>query len=143
MARNLGTLIRLARWTTDEKRRVLTALQAREDELLATLAAARTQLAAEQRIAASDATGAGFIYGAYAHAWLDRRDQLDAQLQAVRQQIEAARDDLAEAFRQQKTYEITQANRDKRAREEADRKEQAFLDEIGLNIFRRKGKEEG
>ncbi len=142
MAKGLTTLIRLSKFNVDEKRRALTALQIREDEIIASLAAGEKQLVEEQRVAAADATGAGFLYGNYANAWLDRRDQLRKTLASVRQQVEIARDDLAEAFREQKTYEITQTNREKRAREEADRKEQAFLDEIGLNLYRRKDKED-
>lgn len=141
MAKGLKTLIRLSRWTVDEKRRVLTALQAREDEILATIKAAEDQLQQEQQVAAQDAVGAGFLYGAFADAWLARRASLNADLDAIRAQIELARDELAEAYNQQKTYEITQENRDRRAREEADRKEQAFLDEVALNIFRRRDNE--
>jgi flagellar biosynthesis chaperone FliJ len=56
--------------------------------------------------------------------------------------VELARDELAEAFRQHKTYEITQANRDRRAQEEADRQEQIVLDDVGQEIHRRKEKDE-
>ncbi|MDA8230877.1 MAG: flagellar FliJ family protein [Magnetospirillum sp.] len=138
MARGLKTLIRLARWAVDEKRRVLTALQTREDEIVGAIADAERQLAAEQEVAARDATGAGYLYGAFAESWLSRRAELEAALAGVRAEIDVARDVLAEAYRQQKTYEITQANRDRLAREEADRKEQAFLDEVGLTTFRRR-----
>jgi len=138
MAKGLKTLIRLAKWTVDEKRRVLTALQAREDELVAALAEHERRLIEEQRVAAGDATGIGYLYGAFAAAWLNRKAEMTTMLANLRGQIELARDELAEAFRQHKTYEITQANRDKRTREEADRKEQIRLDEIGLNVFRRR-----
>ncbi|MGE5503440.1 MAG: hypothetical protein ACM31L_03365 [Actinomycetota bacterium] len=141
MAKSLKTLIRLAKWNVDEKRRVLTALQAREDEILATIEAEEQQLAVEQRVAAEDSTGAGFMYGAYADAWLRRREQLFSMLEAVRAEISMARDALAEAFGELKTYEITQRERERRAQAEADRKEQQFLDEIGLNIYRRKDKD--
>jgi flagellar export protein FliJ len=141
MAKGLKTLIRLAKWAVDEKRKVLTALQAREEEMIAALDQHERQLAEEQRIAAADATGVGFVYGAYASAWLNRKAEMEMRLLNLRHQIEAARDDLAEAFRQQKTYEITQANREKRERAEAERKEQVRLDEIGLNVFRRREKE--
>ena len=142
MTKSLKTLIRLARWDVDEKRRVLVAFQAREEEILATIQAAEQQLIHEQQVAAANGE-AGFLYGAFAAAWLHRRAELETTLTEVRAQIEIARDELAEAFRQHKTYEVTQANRDRREREEADRKEQAVLDEIGLEIHRRKEKDEG
>ncbi len=137
-AKGLKTLIRLSRWQVDERRRILVALQAREDEIKAVLDGHYRQLPAEQAIAAQDSTGSGFFYGAFADAWLDRRDQLLAMLGELAGQIEQARDELAEAFRQQKTYELTQTARERREREEADRKEQAALDETGLNIYRRR-----
>ncbi len=142
-AKSLKTLLRLSRFTVDEKRRVLVELQAREDHLLANITAAEAQLVVEQRVATEDAAGVGFQYGAYADAWIKHRAAMEQALAEIRHQIELARDELAEAFRQQKTYEITQANRERRAREEADRKEQSFLDEVGLNIYRRREKGEG
>lgn len=141
--RGLPTLIRLAKFDVDEKRRVLTTLQTREDSVVAAMAAAQEELARERQVAAADPEGAGLLFGAYAAAWLTRRANMERSLAVLRKEIEKARDELAEAFRQQKTYEITQANRERRAREEADRKEQAALDEIGLNLYRRREKEDG
>ncbi len=137
-AKGLKTLIRLSKFNVDEKRRTLTALQTREDAIIEEIRQGEEQLKREQELAAADATGVGFAYGAFHKAWMVRRDMMRQALAAVRQQIEVARDELAEAFREQKTYEVTQANREKREREEADRKEQIFLDEIGLNMHRRR-----
>jgi flagellar FliJ protein len=141
MARNakgLKTLVRLSKFNVDEKRRVLTALQAEEDRIIATIDQAEHRLKEEQKIAAADSTGVGFLYGAYHRAWRQQRNQQDLALMTVRAQIEGAREELAEAYRELKTYEITQATREKREREEADRKEQIFLDEVGLTQFRRR-----
>jgi flagellar protein FliJ len=138
--KSLKSLIRLARWDVDEKQRVLSALQAREDEILAEIARQEQSLAHEKKVATRDAAVAGVGFPAYARAWLDNRAALETALEEIRREVELARDDLAEAFRQQKTYEITQAARDRRAREEADRKEQQVLDEIGLTLYRRKAK---
>lgn len=142
-AKGLKTLIRLSKFNVDEKRRALTALQNREDQILAEIAQAEAQLVHEQQVAAADPSGVGTMFAAYYRAWLTFRQQQDQTLAAVRRQIEAARDELSEAFRELKTYEVTQANREKREREEADRKEQLFLDEVGLTIHRRKEPAEG
>lgn len=142
-AKGLKTLIRLSKFNVDEKRRLLTALQAREDQILDDIERSKQQLKDEQRVAAEDSTGVGFIYGAYHRAWMAVRDDQDRALLAVRQQIEGARAELAEAYREQKTYEVSQAAREKREQEEADRKEQIFLDEVGATIHRRKDSAEG
>lgn len=139
-AKGLKTLIRLSKFNVDEKRRVLTALQTREDQVIDEIRQAEEQLVREQRMA-SENQAVAFAFAAFYQAWAHHRHALEQALMAVRQQIEVARDELAEAFREQKTYEVTQANREKREREEADRKEQIFLDEIGLNMHRRKEQE--
>ncbi|MCR6629795.1 MAG: hypothetical protein NVV74_06935 [Magnetospirillum sp.] len=117
-AKGLKTLIRLSKFNVDEKRRTLTALQAREDQILADIRQAEQQLLYEQQVAAADATGAGLGYAAFHKAWMARQHAMHQALALVREQIEQARDELAEAFREQKTYEVTQANREKREREE-------------------------
>lgn len=141
-AKGLKTLIRLSKFNVDEKRRALTALQAREDHVLEEIRQAELRLAYEHKMATENPTTVGFAFPAFYRAWTQQRHTLDQALQAVRQQIELARDELAEAFREQKTYEVTQANREKREREEADRKEQIFLDEVGLTMHRRRGEEQ-
>lgn len=141
-AKGLKTLIRLSKWNVDEKQRVLVALQGREDQILAAIHEAEQSLIREQQVASQDAAGVGFAYAAFANAWLARREQLMQMLEQVRQEINRARDELAEAFNQLKTYEITQKERERRAQAEMDKKEQAFLDEIGLNIHRRRDKGE-
>lgn len=138
-AKGLKTLIRLSKFNVDEKRRVLTQLQAREEHVIEEIRKGEEQLRREQQLAAEDSTGVGFAYGAYHQAWMKKRDLMHQALAAVRAEIEKAREELAEAFRELKTYEVTQANREKREREEADRKEQIFLDEVGLTMHRRKG----
>jgi flagellar export protein FliJ len=138
MSKGLKTLIRLHKFNVDEKRRVLGALQAREEQILAAIEHNEQTMLAEQKVASDDAAGVGFAYASFHQGYLQRRAALHGQLNAIREQIQAAREELAEAFNTLKTYEITQANRERREQEELDRKEQAFLDEIGLNMHRRK-----
>ncbi|CAA7616149.1 conserved hypothetical protein [Candidatus Terasakiella magnetica] len=142
-SKGLKTLIRLSKFNVDEKQRMLVALQGREDEILGWIRQQEEQLKEEQRIAAADAGGVGFAYGAFANAWLSRRETLFSMLELLRADIVRARDDLAVAFNELKTFEITQRERERREQEERDRKEQAFLDEIGLNLHRRKDKTGG
>lgn len=140
-AKGLKTLIRLAKFTVDERRRVLTALQNAEDQVIAEIANAERQFKEEQRLASEDAAGIGYLYGAYQRAWMDRRENLERSLHALRAQIEGARDALTEAFRELKTYEITQKERERKEREEEDRKEQVALDEMGQQMHQRKDAE--
>lgn len=142
-SKGLKTLIRLSKFNVDERRRVLVALQNAEDRVIAEIANHDARLKEEQKLAAQDATGVGFLYGSYHRAWMDRRENLLKSLAALREQIEAARDALADAYREQKTYEITQKERDRKEQQERDRKEQAFLDELGQQMHQRKQEEGG
>jgi len=140
--KGLKPLIRLTKFTVDEKRRALTAWQDAEDQVLAQIQATDQQLLHEQQVASQDPTVA-YLFPAFLAQWKNRRQALENQLAAVRHELELARDALSEAFRELKTYEVTQANREKREREELERKEQIFLDEIGQNThLRRKAEDE-
>lgn len=136
--KGLKTLIRLGKFQVDEKRRILVALQNREDQIIAQQAQADEQLKLEQQLAGEDSAGVGFGYGFYHQAWMQQREQRMAALAQVRAEIETARDDLAEAFKSLKTYETTQAARDKAEQAELDRKDRLFMDEIGQNQHRLK-----
>lgn len=137
-SKGLKTLVRLSRFDVDEKRRVLVELQAREDQILEDIRQHGIRLKEEQQLAAGDATGIGYLYGSYHQQWMAQREHHQIALMAARHMIEQARDALAESYRQLKTYEITQKERERKEREDANRKEQAFLDELGQQIHQRK-----
>jgi len=140
--KGLATLIRLTKFKVDEKRRELTALQNREEQILAEIAADEQRLLYEQQVASENPAEAGFMYAAYHRAWMQRRKTFFAALEQVRHMIEGIRDELAELFREQKTFELTQANRQKKEQEELNRKEQLFLDEVAQNQHIRKEQSE-
>ncbi len=140
MAETLDTLIRLSRWTVDEKRRALAALLAQEEELLERRRRLEEEMVAERQAARDDPEGAGTAFAAYAQRHRERLTALDRAIVAVRARLREAHEQLAEAFRRRKTYEIAQDMRRQREREEAERRDRAALDEIALNQHRRRGK---
>jgi len=137
-AADLDTLIRLRKWTVDERQRELGALVAREDQLIAYGKELERQLIREGEIARADPTSAGFQFGAYAVEHKKRRERLAITIAAVRHEIEIARENLARAFRERKTMEEVQKARRVREAAEAARIEQAELDEVAQNQHRRK-----
>lgn len=137
MAKKLKTLIRLGKWTVDERRRELGVVLAREDELKAKLAALEQELLDEQRTAAEDPTLAGFGYGGYAQRYMQRKAELLRLLALVAKEILAAQERLAEAYRELKTLEEVEKNRAKKELEEANRKQQKELDEIASTRHQR------
>jgi len=139
MGRNLKSLIKLHEWNLDERRRELGDLLREHDALINQKENLINQVAKEQEIAnQSDDFIVGASFGPFAMASRMRREQLDDMIVAKNQEVEQARDRLNEAYKELKTYEITQANRERREAEEKDRKEQAFLDEMGMLAHQRK-----
>jgi len=138
-AKDLNTLIRLHKWTVDEKQRALVALQRREDELILFGEAQEAQMRREQALVSADLTGlAGLSLGHYLLAYRRRREQLAATLAALRVEIEAARDALAEAYRTLKVTEEVQTSRANAEQAERDQKERDMLDDIGQIQHRRR-----
>lgn len=140
MAKDLQSLIRLHRWIVDEKRRKLGDLLKMLDDLQTRARRLEEELVHEQKIARESPEGAGITYAEYAKVVIDRRERLAASIVEVERLVAAAREDLNEAYRDVKKYEVAQDLREKREAEEAARKEQIVLDEIGLQGFRQRQK---
>ncbi len=137
MAKGLRTLIRVHEWEVDEKRRFLARLLSHVNALERQGRDLETEIKHEQGVAAASRE-VGFAYGAYAEAAINRRRDIAGNIVRTEVEIVAAQDVLTEAYRELKTYEIAQEDRQLEETLEFDRKEQAELDEIGLRGARRR-----
>jgi flagellar export protein FliJ len=138
--KGLAALIRLHTWRLDEKRRELADLQRLEDQFLEDGRRLEAEVAAEQEFAKTSDSGS-FSYGGFAVGVIERRKRIEISIAEVRRRIDDKRAEVAEAFQELKRYEITQAERLKRERAEAERRAQAGLDEISLIQHQRRSKE--
>ena len=134
--KGLPTLIRVRTWALEEKRRKVADLEALETQLLEAIARLDDEVQLENQVA-SDDTDARFTYGSYISVAIDRRRTLDASVDDVRRQIEAAREEVTLAYQELKKFEVAHNNRKRRVREEANRREQIVLDEIAIEGHRR------
>lgn len=139
--KGLKGLIRLHKHQVDEKRRALADLERTEQDILDRQKALREELVREQSAVRQD-PALGITLGPYLMHYKDQQERLAQSLVNIRKAIDAARDDLSDAFKELKTYEITQANRDVREKRERDLKEQAVQDEIGLTLHRRRKRQD-
>jgi flagellar protein FliJ len=135
--KGLAALIRLHRWQLDEKRRELAELERLEDKLLEFGRQIDREVAAEQEFAQNSDVGS-LSYGGFTLGVIERRRRLAASLAEVRQKMDAKGEEVAEAFRELKRFEITQAEREKREKIIADQRAQAALDEIAMVQHQRK-----
>jgi flagellar FliJ protein len=130
-------LIRLHRWKLDEKRLKLSELE----RLVAHLqdeVRKLDEMVVEERAIAAGSAEAGYAYGSFAAEAIERRRRIQQSLAEAEAQMQSAHDEVAEAFRELKKFDIVKS-RDLRAADDRDRRrEQAALDEIGLSVFRRK-----
>ena len=133
----LDNLVRISRWHLDEARQKLGDLERLESRLQGDIDRLDANLAAE-RAAAQESDQARAAYPAYAQAQKGRRQRLERSIADVQGQIAPARDAVAEAFREVKTYELARDNERARAESQRARAESARLDELGLQLHRRK-----
>ena len=139
MSQDIHALIRLKKFAVDEQRRALGELLGHDAELTRREQALEAGVKREQELANADPTGIGAqSYGLFAESVV--RDR--ARMKDARTKLEAAiaqqQDIVAEAYREFKTVEILQQNRDRRTAAERARKEQIAMDEIAANNHRRR-----
>jgi flagellar protein FliJ len=135
--KGLETLVRLHRWQLDERRRELADIERLIAQLQAEAERLAEELKTEQAVARESESGSR-AYGPYAQTIAVRQRRLAATIVEVEARAVAAREAVAEEFRELKRHEMTLAERERRAKAELERKNQAVLDEIGLNVHRRR-----
>ncbi len=129
----LKTLTRIQKFQIDEQRKILSELQEKQDILQAQLEQLNRDFEQEKEFARNNA-GVG-DFGAYVKRYMQQRGNLEMQIAVLEKKIEHERDVMADMFKEQKTYEIVDDQRTKRAAKEEEQKMQKVLDEIGTNSF--------
>lgn len=135
--RTLSTLIKLHRHSLDEKRRALTDLENLRSDLVGQREKLEADLVREQDVAKQTESGA-FAYAGFHQGYIQRRDRLAVSLIEVESRIAAAQQEVSEAYQDVKRHEIALAARQRKQREEEERRTQTTLDEVSLNMHRRR-----
>ena len=136
--KGLPGLIRLHEWKLDEARRQLAALESLSEDFRRQIAVLDAELRNEAEIARESAEAAR-LYGAFLTATRARRQRLEHSLAEVMRQVGEAHGHVTRSFQELKRYELALQTREKRQADQARRAEQGRTDEIGLNLFRRRG----
>ena len=138
MGKGLETLIRLNEWSVDQKRRKLSEILRLIYGFESELTKLEIDLKNEQVTAALSPNEAGFLYGYYADAVINRREIIKLSSQQLEKDADIAREELSLAYRELKKFETALESRQKQERNATARKEQIALDEVGLQIFVKK-----
>lgn len=137
MAKRLSTIVRLHKWQLDEKRRQIKDLEVMRSDLLTKLENLNAELLSEQRNVANSNI-VDINYANYANSVIKRRENLEASILEVNLSIENMKDDIAESFKELKKFEIVEQRSLEREKLEEKRQEQNRLDEVSINMYRRK-----
>lgn len=127
------TLIRLRRFELDEKRQKVTDIEMMIADFEQMTRDLDRQVEDEQaRAGVSDINH--FAYPTFAKAAIQRRDNLATSIQELQAKLDAAREELAEAFEEVKKVELIEERDQERNRMNRNRAEMAELDEMGLRM---------
>jgi len=139
--KGLPTLIRVHQWELEEKRRHLSELEGMRDEFIRELQRLEESLLENQKVAAYSPEVAS-TYGHYANQVIERRAVINQSIMESQFAVDEAHDVVHAAFQEVKKYETAQERIEARLLKEENQREQVELDELGLNMFRRKNVEQ-
>ena len=132
----IDQLVRVHRWNLDEKRQKLAELERLRERLMGNIEALDADLTREKEAAArSEVTS--IALPAFIRATLDRRKKIEDSVAEVDRSIDAAREEITEAFQEFKKYETAHGNHQRREAEKQSKREQTVADELGLELHRR------
>lgn len=138
MKSSLDTLTRIQKFNIDEQRKKLVEQLEKEEKIIQAIKDLIAAYEAEKVFTREHPNIGDF--GLYTKCYLQKRDDLEVSLVAVRRKVAEIRDIIADMFKKQKTYEIVDEHRKVAAEKEIDAKEQKMLDEIGTNTYIKRNK---
>jgi flagellar export protein FliJ len=139
--KGLPTLIRLRQRALDTLRRQLAELERQLEELMAEDRRLAEELERERAMAAEFPEMSSF-YGNFAKGVEKKQLEIRLKAREVNQSIRKTRNEITEAFGELKRFEITRDNIAASEQEVKDKQEQQSLDEIAIQKFSRKNKED-
>lgn len=132
----LSAMVRLSRWQLEEAQRQLNGLMEMRADLADRAAKLDSDLLVEQDVAKSPEVS--FVFPGFAGASMLRKKALMRSIEDLRPAIDEAGDAVEDAFREFKKYELMEERRVTAEQQETARRERIDLDEIAINIHRRK-----
>ncbi len=133
----LNSLVRVHQWELDEKRQKLADMERLLEKLEKDLLTISQAYEAEKLIAASSPEAAT-AFANYADAVKQRRQRIRDSMQILGASIETAREEVRASFQELKKYETAESNEQRREKAKRAKREQQALDEVGLNLYRRR-----
>jgi uncharacterized phage infection (PIP) family protein YhgE len=133
----LDQMLRLQKWTLDEKRRQATDLEALIERLRGDIRRLDEEVANEVEAARNDLE-LSRVLPDYKKTMAQRRERIEKSVADLTAELDKLRDQIMESFAELKKTEQTIANRAQRQRVAQRRRDQNRADEVGLQLHRRK-----
>ena len=133
----LDQMLRLQKWTLDEKRRQATDLEALIERLRGDIRRLDDEVAHETETARNDIE-LQRVLPDYKRVMAERRERIEKSITDLTAELEKLRDQIMESFAELKKTEQTILNRQQRQRVAQRRRDQSRADEVGLQLHRRK-----
>jgi chromosome segregation ATPase len=133
----LDQLMRLQKWTLDEKRRQALDLEALIDKLENDIRTLDDDVAREIE-ASQQSIDLQRALPAYRKMMQERRERLELSINNLRVELQRIQEEIAEAFSELKKTEQTIQSRKQRQRQQERRRDQIVSDDIGLELHRRR-----
>ncbi|TQV71895.1 flagellar FliJ family protein [Denitrobaculum tricleocarpae] len=133
----LNSLVRVHQWELDEKRQKLADMERLLDKLQNDLMQIEQAYESEKKIATTSPEAAA-AFPNYADAVKLRRKRIQDSMQVLSVSIEDAREEVRASFQELKKYQTAESNELRREKAKRAKREQQALDEVGLNLYRRR-----
>jgi chromosome segregation ATPase len=133
----LDQLMRLQKWTLDEKRRQALDLEALIDKFENDIRLLDEEVAREIE-ASQQSLDLQRALPAYSKLMQERRERLELSIANLRTELQRIQEEIAEAFSDLKKTEQTIQSRKQRQRQLERRREQIVSDDIGIELHRRR-----
>ena len=133
----LNSMVRVHRWALEEKQQKLAEIERFSDRMRQDLERLDEHLASERDAAARTPDGTK-AFASFIAAALERRRRLVDSIANLEREADLARDEVGEAFRELKKYEMAQDNAKTRAGLQRKKQEQLALDEVGVGLYRQR-----
>jgi hypothetical protein len=132
---SLEGIIRLRKWELDEQRRALADLLEQRAHVENAIELLETEMLDQKKMAHQDFST--LTLGAYLEAARKKKAMLIEGLRKQDEKILEKQDLVSDAYRELKTYEVADENKQSRQRKKVATIEQNALDELGLQAFER------
>ena len=133
----LGSLVRVHTWALNEKQQTLAGLEELAEKIRKDLESLEAEMLQEQSAATGSIEGT-IAFPAFVAAALERRKKLRVSIANLDLGIEAAREEVREAYQEVKKYELARDNHQRREQDRVALRERNALDELGANLHRRR-----